>query len=301
MTEPRRAESIPECCTLQANGLEFGALALGEGPLVLCLHGFPDTAWSFVPVMRRLAPAGYRVVAPFMRGYAPTAVPADGDYRVTTLADDVLGLVDALGGRAAAVIGHDWGSVAAHLAVLRRPEGIERLVACAVPHPGHFLFRPRLRQLRRSWYMAYFQLRGLPERRILADDFRWLEQLIRSWSPGWEFQPADLAPLKAGLREPARLAAALGYYRALPRSLAVPGALALLRSAVPVPTLAICGGQDGCIGPEVFEGQAPRYAAGLELFRMELAGHFMQCEQPEAFADRVLAFLRGPAAGGARA
>lgn len=277
----------------RANGLEFATLELGQGPLVLCLHGFPDTAWSFVPVMRRLADAGYRVVAPFMRGYLPTAVPADGDYRVTTLADDVLGLIDALGGgQVAALIGHDWGSVAAHLAVLKRPAGIQRLVGAAVPHLGHFLFRPRLRQLRRSYYIGFFQLRGVPERVIMADDFRWLEDLIRSWSPGWHFSDADLAPLKASLREPARLAAALGYYRQLPRSFLVPGAMALLRTAVQVPTLAVCAERDGCIGAEMFEGQEARYATSLEVFRMCEAGHFMQCEQPDAFAERVLAFLK---------
>ena len=283
----------PRSIRLEANGLDFAALELGSGPLVLCLHGFPDTAWSFVPVMRRLADAGYRVVAPFMRGYMPTAVPADSDYRVTTLADDVLGLIDALGdGRVTALIGHDWGSVAAHLAVLRRPDAVERLVACAVPHPGHFLFRPRLRQLRRSWYMGFFQLPRWPERVIVADDFRWLEKLIRTWSPGWNFSADDLAPLKASLREPARLAAALGYYRQLPRSLLERDAMKLLRAQVAVPTLAICAERDGCIGPEVFENQESRYGAGLEIFRMKDAGHFMQCELPNEFADRVLNFLQ---------
>lgn len=281
---------------VRANGLEFATLEAGEGPLVLCLHGFPDTAWGFVPTLQRLADAGYRAVAPFMRGYLPTAVPADADYRVTTLGDDVLGLIDALGGgRAAAVVGHDWGSVAAHLAALKRPEAVARLVGAAVPHPGHFLFRPRLRQLRRSYYMGFFQFRRVPERVILARDFRWLENLIRSWSPGWNFSAADLAPLKSSLREPARLAAALGYYRQLPRSLAVPGALKLLRSPVQVPTLAICAEQDGCIGAEVFEGQERCYAASFEVLRMPDAGHFMQWEQPQAFADAVLGMLGRPA------
>jgi len=278
---------------LDANGLRFAALELGEGPLVLCLHGFPDTAWSFVPVMQRLAKAGYRVVAPFMRGYLPTAVPPDGDYRTTTLGADVLGLIDALGGRAAAVIGHDWGSLAAQLAAIRRPEAMERLVACAVPHPGHFATQLRLRQLRRSYYIGLFQLPKLPERLIAAQDFRWLRQLIRSWSPGWNFSASDLAPLLASLNEPARLQAALGYYRQLPHSLRVPGAWRWVQSAIAVPTLAICGADDGCIGPEMFEGQQWRYTGAYQCQRMQGAGHFMQCEQPQLFADHVLRFLRG--------
>lgn len=285
--------ATPALRSVRANGLAFAALELGEGPLLLCLHGFPDTAYSFVPVMRIMAAAGYRVVAPFMRGYRPTDVPADGDYRVLTLAQDVVELVDAFGGHAHAVIGHDWGSVAAHVAVLLAPQKFGRLVGCAVPHPGHFIFRPRLRQLRRSYYMGLFQLPRWPERLILADDFRWLELLIRRWSPGWRYTADDLAPLKASLREPERLRAALGYYRQLPRSLMQRGAYALLRSPVTVPTLAICADQDGCIGAEVFEDQQDHYRAGFELFRMEDAGHFMQCEQPERFAARVLEFVGG--------
>ncbi|MEQ1440722.1 alpha/beta hydrolase [Fontimonas sp. SYSU GA230001] len=284
--------AVPTLRSLHANGLEFAALEIGEGPLLLCLHGFPDTAHGFVPAMRLLAAAGYRVVAPFMRGYRPTAVPADGDYRVLTLAQDVIALVDALGGHARAVIGHDWGSVAAHVAVLQAPQKFDALVGCAVPHPGHFIFRPRLRQLRRSWYMALFQLPWWPEHLIVADDFRWLERLIRRWSPGWRYGADDLAPLKASLREPERLRAALGYYRQLPRSLMQAGTYALLRSPVTVPTLAICAEQDGCIGAEIFEGQQDRYRGGFELYRMENAGHFMQWEQPAAFAARVLEFLQ---------
>ncbi len=259
---------------------------------MLCLHGFPDTAWSFVPVMQRLADAGYRVVAPFMRGYLPTAVPADGDYRATTLAADVLGLIDAFGGHAAAVIGHDWGSLAAQLAASRKPQAMERLVACAVPHPGHFATHLRLRQLRRSYYIGLFQLPQLPERLIAAQDFRWLQGLIRRWSPGWNYSAADLAPLLASLSEPARMQAALGYYRQLPRSLRVPGAWRWVQSPIAVPTLAICGTQDGCIGPEMFEHQQRRYTGPYACYRMRGAGHFMQCEQPQLFADRVLAFLQ---------
>lgn len=284
MTAPQ-----PQQRRLQANGLDFAILEMGEGPLVLCLHGFPDTAWSFVPVMRELAAAGYRVVAPFMRGYLPTAVPADGDYRVTALADDVIALIDALGGPAAAVIGHDWGSIAAQCAAIRKPGCMQRLVACAVPHPGHFVTRPSLRQLRRSYYIGFFQLPWLPERTIVVEDFRWLQQLIRRWSPGWDFTAADLAPLKASLCEPAHLAAALGYYRQLPRSIAD---RKLWHAPVTVPTLAISGGRDGCIGPEMFERQQGRYRAGYQLYCMEDAGHFMQCEQPAAFAESVLAFIR---------
>ena len=103
---------------LQANGLEFGLLERGpaDGPLVLCLHGFPDGPQSFLPLLDALDAAGYRAVAPAMRGYLPSGIPADGDYRPVTLARDVIALIDHLGAEKAVVVGHDWGAVATYLA-----------------------------------------------------------------------------------------------------------------------------------------------------------------------------------------
>ena len=107
-----------------ANGLEFSILEAGQGPLVLCLHGFPDTAWSMLPLVNALASSGFRAVAPFMRGYAPSSLAADNDYRATTLAQDALALMDALGERRAFIVGHDWGAVTAYLAASMAPEKV---------------------------------------------------------------------------------------------------------------------------------------------------------------------------------
>src|SRR5262252_2808385 len=103
--------------TVRANDLDFGLLEAGSGPLALCLHGFPDTAHTWEHLLPTLAGAGFRAVAPFMRGYAPTAVPADGAYDVGALAADAVALHEALGGdREAVLIGHDWGAEAAYAA-----------------------------------------------------------------------------------------------------------------------------------------------------------------------------------------
>src|SRR5215813_8273648 len=108
--------------TVRANGLEFGLLEAGSGPLALCLHGFPDTARTWRHLLPVLAGAGFRAVAPFMRGYAPTAVPTDGGYGVGALAADAVALHEALGGgREAVLIGHDWGAEAAYAAAARAP------------------------------------------------------------------------------------------------------------------------------------------------------------------------------------
>ena len=205
---------------IPANGVDFAYLEIGQGPLVLCLHGFPDTAWSFVPLLEHLAAAGYRAVAPFMRGYPPSGLAPDGDYRVITLGRDALSLIEALGAPRAVLVGHDWGAVATYIAAALTPERVERIVTAAVPHLRRFLLWPNLRQLRRSRYMGFFQLPGVPERRIVADDFRWLRALIREWSPGWNFSEEDFGRLKAVFSNSTRLSVALAYYRAMPRNLA---------------------------------------------------------------------------------
>lgn len=279
---------------INANGIDFAYLEAGEGPLVLCLHGFPDTAWGYAPILPLLAAGGFRAVAPFMRGYAPTSLAADGDYSIPALARDVVALIDHFGAERAYVVGHDWGAVAAYAAANLRPDRIERIVTAAVPHLRRFLLRPTLAQLARSHYMFKFQLPRWPEKTLPANDFAWLENLIRSWSPSWKFSAEDLAPLKAGFSEPARLRAALAYYRALPRTLLDPEAWNTVMQPLQVPARVICGERDGCIGAEMFRDQAHLFSAGYELRTMAGAGHFMQWEQPQPFAQLVLEFLKAP-------
>lgn len=281
---------------LRANGIEFACLEVlpagGKGPLVLCLHGFPDTAWSFVPVLQRLAAAGYRAVAPFLRGYAPSSLAADGDYRITTVARDVIALIENLGACEADVVGHDWGAAASYIAAALHPGRVRKIVTAAVPHLRRFLLRPTPRQLYRSRYMGFFQLRGIAERRITASDYAWLRALIREWSPAWNFSGNDFAPLKAAFSDPQRLSAALAYYRAIPSTLADPQSWRLLFRPLTVPARVIRGADDGCIGREMFEDQARYFNAGYELVTLDGAGHFMHCEKPAEFAAAVIEFLQ---------
>lgn len=260
---------------------------------MLCLHGFPDTAWGYAPVLKLLAAAGYRAVAPFMRGYAPTGLAPDGDYTVPALGRDILALIEVLNqGQPAFVVGHDWGAVASYSAALQNPVLIRRMATAAVPHLRRFILRPTLRQLARSRYIAYFQLRaGIPEQRIVADEFAWLHRLIRTWSPQWRYSEAEFSPLRHAFSQPDSLRAALAYYRALPVAVAKTALWPMAFGVVQVPTLMLCGAQDGCIGPDMFEGQDPLFAAGLDLVTMD-AGHFMQCEQPEVFAQHLIRHFR---------
>ncbi|HEX4107783.1 MAG TPA: alpha/beta fold hydrolase [Solirubrobacteraceae bacterium] len=162
---------------VEADGLTFATLRWGpaEGPLALCLHGYPDTAWTFRRLGPYLAERGWRVVAPFSRGYAPTDLAPDDCYQVGALAHDAIALHEALGGDERAVlIGHDWGGLAATTVAAYRPELFARIVSLAVAPTSGFLgalLSPAgagqlPAQLRRSWYIGFQQLSGVSERRL---------------------------------------------------------------------------------------------------------------------------------------
>jgi pimeloyl-ACP methyl ester carboxylesterase len=280
---------------IRSNGLDFAYLEAGDekAPLVLCLHGFPDTAWGFAPILPQIAAAGFRAVAPFMRGYAPTGLAPDSDYSMLSLGRDVLALIEDFGHKQAFVIGHDWGAVATYAAAILRPDRVTRIVTAAVPHMRRFLLHPTRAQLKRSHYIFRFQAPFWPERTLPRDDFAWIEkELIQRWSPGWRYAAADLAPLKAGFAEPGRLQAALAYYRAIPRVLTERSLWNAVMRPVQVPAKIIYGTEDGCIGPEMFTKQEKLFPAGLDVSVFQGAGHFMQWEQPERFAQAVVEFLR---------
>lgn len=276
---------------IRANGLDFGYLEAGRRgqPLLLCMHGFPDSAYSFEPVLDQLAAAGFHVVAPFMRGYGPTAIPADGDYRVATLGRDLLALIDDLGAQQAVLVGHDWGAVAAYAAAALRPDRVRAVTAAAVPHLRRFVLRPTLAQLRRSSYMARFQWPGA-EAVLAHDDFAALRALAQRWSPSADLAPL-LAPVIAMFQDRARLSAALGYYRALPGALFSGETWSSLMAPIRVPALVIAGADDGCIAPEMFTAQEHLFSERYSLVSLANAGHFMAFEQPECFSAAVLDFL----------
>lgn len=280
---------------IRANGMNFGYLEAGEGPLVLLLHGFPDTAHSFRKVLPRLAAAGYHAVAPFLRGYAPTDLAPDGDYSVPALARDLIALMEHFGGgQKARVVGHDWGCVITQYAANLRPDRFEKIVLCSVPHLRKFLLAPTRAQLKRSHYIFRFQAPFWAEKNIPRDDFAWLEeQLVRRWSPGWAYTAEDLAPIKENFSDPQRLKAALAYYRAIPAYMLNIPASSIGYRNVTVPTLMLHGAEDGCIGSDMFKGLEKRFSAGYEVREGAGLGHYLQSENPAWFADQVVQYF-GP-------
>ena len=242
---------------VEANGLTFHYLEAGEGPTVLALHGFPDHARSYRHQLTALAAAGYRVVAPYMRGYAPTEIPEGGYFGVPALAEDAVALAEALSDEPVVLIGHDWGAAAAHAAAALAPERFSKLITIAVPYGPAFtqslVTSPE--QQRRSWYMYYFQM-PFSDQAVALNDFAFIERLWRDWSPSWDIPMDELAAVKATLARPGVATAALNYYRHTfnPPSNAPPQALATETPQIEVPTLYIHGREDDCIGVELADG-----------------------------------------------
>ena len=285
---------------LRAHGLEFFALAEGtqQGPLVLLLHGFPELSRSWRHQLPALAGAGYRAVAPDLRGYGGTE--RRGPYDLATLAGDVRELVHALGRRRAVVVGHDWGGAVAWAAAMYHPEVVERLVVMNCPHPGalarEMLVNPR--QLFRSWYMFFFQLPLLPEWVLARRNAAAVGRALRGGSHVRDAWPREeTAPYQAAMVRPGAASAALAYYRAIarsPRSADRDGRAHRFSG----PVLVLWGAHDRFLGREtIAPGKlAPYLAPGNrpDVVFVEEAGHFVQSEAPARVSAELLRWL-GPA------
>ncbi|WP_218129879.1 alpha/beta fold hydrolase [Pseudonocardia oroxyli] len=282
---------------MRAGEIDFGILEAGEGPLALCLHGFPDTAHTWRHLLPRLAEAGFHAVAPFTRGYAPTSVPADGAYQIGALVADANNLHTALGADSSAVIiGHDWGAGTAYAAASTFPELWSKLVILAVPPATAVLsLLGGYDQMKRSWYMSVCAS-PQGEAVVAADDFAFLERLWRDWSPGYDPTP-DMQDVRASLGKAEALTAALGYYRALfapPADDTYAAAAAGAGGLAPQPTLYLHGAQDGCMGSELAEAAEPFLTSpGSRTVIVPDAGHFLQVEQPDTVNGLIIDHLRG--------
>lgn len=283
---------------ITANGIDFAYLETGasDGPLALCLHGFPDTAWTWRHLLPRLADAGYRAVAPFLRGYAPTALAPDDCYHGAALVADACALHEALGGDGDAVlVGHDWGALTAYGAAAHHPHRWRRVVTAAVPPlaaAAELVFT--YPQLKRSFYIWLFQL-PMAEGVVAADDLAFLDGLWADWTTDYDCTE-DLARVKEALRKPEHLRAAIGYYRAqFGEGDAGPDLAAeqaALFSPPPQPTLYLHGRADAAFGIELVR-KATDYlpAPGSEMVVVEGANHFLHLERPDEVGERVIRFL----------
>src|ERR1700756_6002898 len=266
---------------VHANGLKFAYLEEGSGPLVLLLHGFPDTAHTWDELRPRIAAKGYRAVSPFLRGYSPSGIP-DRDPDQEPLARDPLALIEALGAREAVVIGHDWGAAAAYGAAALGPDRVKKLFVLGIPHPA--TLKPTLKQLWGARHFAVYKLPGAPKR-FARNDFAALPKICRRWSPAWRPDPSEFGPVRASFSNRASLNAAFGYYRKLS-----PIPSASLKTRITVPVVAFAGQHDPVVEPSDYRGAA-RMFENEYLVEEVPGGHFMHREHPGAFAERLLAHL----------
>jgi epoxide hydrolase 4 len=265
----------------------------GDGPLVVLLHGFPDFWYGWRFQIPALVGAGFRVVAPDMRGYNLSSGPPDVEsYAPGRLAADVRDLVSERGASRAFIAGHDWGAAVAWLTAMRHPEVVQRLAILNVPHPRRMLqaLRRPGRQLARSWYMFFFQIPWLPERMLAAGDWRGLRQPFAEARAG-AFTPADIELYKQAWSQPGAIAAMLNYYRA---SIGRPPGGVSGRSLPPVeaPTLIIWGERDRHLGAELAEPE-PRDVPHLErVARLPAASHWVQHDEPERVSELLIDFFQ---------
>ena len=283
---------------IRANGLEFAYLEQGNGPLVLLLHGFPDSAQSWSHQMRALAAANYRAVAPYLRGYPPSEIPRDGFYDKGTLVGDIAALIRALGGGAPAhIVGQDWGASITYNLLAALPELVRRAVVMAVPHPAQTARSVlNARHVHRSFHWWFFQLPHLPERALAENDFAFIDYLWEYWtSPGYR-DAEHIADIKRMLGEPGVLTATLGYYRALFDPRKMDPRLEDLRTSmdrpIAVPTLALCGGDD--LRAELMSDQAQYFTAEYRFELVAGAGHFLHREKPAEVNRLILDWLGKP-------
>lgn len=305
MTAPPTAASSPpvdaarfETSHLSANGLRFHVVSCGprDGKKVLLLHGFPEFWYSWRHQLIALADAGYRAIAPDLRGYNLSDKPEGvASYDMLVLLDDVVALVGALGEQSVDLVGHDWGGAIAWSAAASAAHRhvVRRLAILNAPHPTAFLKHMTLSQLRRSWYMLLFQLPRLPERLLSRDGFAALRRMLsRSTAPG-TFSPLDLDRYAEALAQPGALTASINYYRGILRR----NPFAALQQLSPIPpelpVLLLWGERDPALGKELTYNLQD-LVANLRIEYLPEAGHWPAQEQPTEVNRALLAFLGQP-------
>jgi pimeloyl-ACP methyl ester carboxylesterase len=272
------------------NGVRLHYVEAGSGPLVVLLHGFPEFWYSWRHQIAGLSAAGFRVLAPDLRGYNESDKPQGIEsYRQRHLIGDVAGLVHHAGEARARIVGHDWGGWLAWWLAMQRPDVVERLVILNAPHPAAFfreLRRPA--QLLRSWYIFFFQMPWLPELLVRVGNFAGIARTLRKEpvTPG-AFSEEDIQRYCQAIAQPGALTAAINYYRAALRDF---GDIQQDIGVVAAPTLIIWGLHDRYLGPRLIEGLEP-WVPRLQIARLD-ASHWVQSDAPEKVNRLLIEFLQ---------
>lgn len=289
---------MPDNLTIRSSDVELVCETWGppDGPLAVLLHGFPDSAGTWRHLGPALAEVGFRAVAPWMRGYAPSSTSAAGVYQTGALAMDAIAIHDQLGADERAVlVGHDWGAPGAYGAAVHAPDRWAKVVGMAVP-PGPEMATALLvdlDQVRHRWYMFLFQ-HPLAEAIVGNDDLAFIDMLWSDWSPGYDAAD-DLAGVKAALRDPANLGAALGYYRSALGTTPRDPSLDDVQRACFAPLVHsaryLHGRDDSCVGADVAERARASAGDDVTVEIVDGAGHFLHLERPGIVNAVIVDFL----------
>lgn len=264
----------------------------GRGDPIVLLHGFPDTPESWAGIAGSLNDAGYRTIIPYLRGYHPDTLVPGRPYDALRLAEDAVGLLDALELQSAVLVGHDWGATVVWGAAALAPDRVRAIVPIAIPHPLTLKPKNALQALGALFVARHFLYFKLPwaaagTRRA---DFRYIDTLYQRWGLGWRGPERDAATqrVKEAFSTPAVLQGAIDYYRAL-------GAKIDRRLLGPIRCsgLMVAGARDfgGHLGP--YEKSKRFFEGGAELLVIPEAGHWPHREQESQFTDALVRFLAG--------
>jgi pimeloyl-ACP methyl ester carboxylesterase len=263
----------------------------GEGPLVVLLHGFPEFWFSWRFQIPALVAAGFRVVAPDLRGYNLSSRPRGARaYDPDRLAGDVRDLIRERGAERAFVAGHDWGAGAAWIAAMNHPEVVERLAVLNVPHPRRMLQGMRTpRQLARSWYILFFQLPWLPELSARAGGWWGFRRVFEKEARPGAFTPSDIERYVEAWCQPGGPTGMINFYRAALRQTAR-RAEGRIRP-VHAPTLVIWGQRDRHLGAELAEPERADVPNLERVVRLPDASHWVHQDEPERVSELLIEFF----------
>ena len=282
-----------EHLTFHNGAIQLHAVASGppDGPVAILLHGFPEFWYSWHQQIEPLASAGLRVIVPDQRGYNLSSKPRGAaNYALSHLTSDVLAIAGQLSAEKFFLVGHDWGAAVAWSVALLHPQSISKLAILNVPHPSvmrRYLASNR-RQLRRSWYMFFFQLPFLPEAAFTAFNYRLgIRSLVRSSREG-TFSPDDLAQYRSAWSQPHALTSMINWYRAAFRF-----RTKFPDSTVHVPTRILWGERDAFLLSEMAHASL-RYCDSADLYTFANASHWLQHEEPARVSELLIDFFRTP-------
>lgn len=253
----------------------------GEGPLVVLLHGFPDTPAGWSDTREALLGAGYRTIVPYLRGYHPETIVQGRGYGGHEIGEDAVRLLDAIDADQAVLVGHDWGAAISYRAAAIAPARVRAICGVAIPHP-----RLLERSAGLAWRARHFLTLSVPSGSWLArrNDFAYIDTLMRRWAPNWSGAGREqtLAQVKRCFADPAVLHAALGYYR--------DAALGEGLETLSQPALIVAGSAD-IIRTDAFTRSPEAFTGPCEVLIAEGAGHWPHREATELFNRRLLSFL----------